>query len=228
MSTDNNLITSITPTFFLKKVNFDTIITNYNNNKYSTLSALSHKPNTDSYIGTNIKLNDKTIGFQCVFNNNLIRIHGKEKSYNVCMNCNQSITGYCSLGIPYKITSMEIKNESYNYIYDIEIDGETCSIECTFSYLKRLGHKKMNLSSRYMDSEELLRIMQYLLFGEMKLKEANFLSLIPHGNESLNEWRKKLHMYTEYKELENIIVIEPKERSEKVELKKPIIKLNIQ
>jgi hypothetical protein len=212
---ENSLIKSVNPTFFLKKVNYDIIVTNYNSGKYFNIPTLTHKPNISAFIGKPLKIDNRPVGFEIVIKDTIIIVKGKETRYNICANCKLDINGFCSIGIPINMskTTTVMNQANYNLIH-FETKGETCSTECSLSFYKRIGNHKMNLSGRYMDSETLLKLIHYLLFGESHLYEAaDITTLIPYGSTSINDYRKKLHMIPELAELKIIDLIDTSDKS---------------
>jgi hypothetical protein len=203
---ENQLIKSVNPTFFLKKINYENVINSYNEGKFVNIPTLTHKPNISAFIGKPLKIDSKPIGFEITIGNTIVIVKGRDTRYYICANCRLDINGFCGFGVPICMskTTTVISNMNYNLI-QFETKGETCSTECSFSFYKRMGNHKMNLSGRYMDSETLLRLLHYLLFGESCLQEAaDITSLVPYGNVSINDYRKKLHMIPELSELKII------------------------
>lgn len=197
------LIKSVNPTFFLRKTNWDQVIQNYNQGKYAVIQPTAQKtvptavPST--YQGKIIKQNNRPIGFQVQLPGTLLIVRGRENSYGICANCRTDTTGFCSIGVPYCIKRTETKE---GVTIEFGVDGETCSTECSLSYYKKMGGHKISMSVRYLDSEHQLRLLHYLLFKDFDLREApEITQLIPFGDKSVAEYRKKLHMYSEYKEL---------------------------
>jgi hypothetical protein len=219
---ENQLIKSVNPSFFLKKVNYDTIITNYNEGKYANIPTLTYKPNISAFIGKPVKVDNRPVGFEIVIKDTIIIVKGRETRYNMCANCRLDTNGFCSFGIPINMskTTTIVNNFNYNLL-QFETKGETCSDECSLSCYKRIGNHKMNLSGRYMDSETLLRLLHYLLFGEPLQEAADVTTIVPYGNVSINDFRKRLHMIPELSELK---IIETDSSNEKSKTPKIVIK----
>lgn len=210
---NKTLITSVNPSFFLKKLNYNNLINDYNSGKFNNIKpVLLYNKDIETNIVKLNKVIEKPIGFQVLLGNTLVVIKGKSNRYGICANCRADYTGFCGIGIPYKFskydqndTYMDSDSKSIKNVLQFETEGETCSIECSFSYYKKNGGSKLIMNTRFMDSEQMLIMILFLLFNKTELKEApDTTLLIPYGNTSITEYRKNLHMYSEYKELQNI------------------------
>jgi hypothetical protein len=216
MTSENTLVKSINPTLHLKKVNFDVISANYAAGIYSSIPAITHKPNVSMFLGVTINTEDKPIGFSINLGNFVVVLKGKNTRYNICGACKHEYKGFCGFGIPTSLVQQEINGLKY---FIFTVTGETCSTECTFSLIKLSKCKSFRLSCRYIDPETAIKLIHYLVFGEElnSLKEApDPLCLIPMGITTINEYRKKLHMIPEYIELKPI-------NNEIIENKKSVI-----
>jgi hypothetical protein len=192
-----DLITSVDPSFFLKKVNFDAISANYSAGKYNLVPTLTHVPNINNYIAHTIKKEDRPIGFRIDLPNLTVIIQGKETRYNLCCNDRNDYKGFCGFGIPIAMHKTEVDKRK---IISFITEGETCSPECSYSLYKKFGNTKVHLGGKYVDSESLLKLMAYLLFGIELTEAPDITLLIPYGNTTLPDYRKHLHMLSEYVE----------------------------
>jgi len=203
----NKTIVSIKPTFFLRKVKYENVVNNYNLGKYSILPAIIYKPKNNNYIAQPIKNLEKTVGFQTKIGSVLYIIKGEERK-GICANCQLSTSGFCSIGIPYKIERVENSNFEDNKvqtIVTIYVNGEICSPECSLSYIKKIGRLGFGLNPKYAYSEQMIRNIYSMLYNDNKeLKEApSITELIPFGEMNVNAYRKNLHLYIEKIESHN-------------------------
>src|SRR5665647_1047472 len=175
MSSPSKAIVNVIPSFLLRKVKYENVINNYNAGKYSVIPAINNKPKNTCFIGQPIKSSDKLIGFQVKIGSVLYIIKGEERK-GICANCQLNTSGFCSIGIPHKIVRAENSNVEDNRIQStvtIYVNGEICSPECALSYIKKIGRVGFGLNPKYSYSEQMIRHIASMLFGNIKeLKEA--------------------------------------------------------
>jgi hypothetical protein len=191
-----NLI--VNPTFVLRKVDYESIKSKIVQKDYTdfyNISELNFK-NPLNNFNFNYTSTQNQIGFSILKNKTLIKVLGRNKSYNICSNCRLDYTGYHGFGIPYKIMGYSANTgESYNNVCVILVAGETCSLECSYSYYLKMGVYKTSLNPKYLDSESLIRFAFNTLFPNTKLIAAPELTeLVPFGDLSISDFRKRLHM----------------------------------
>jgi hypothetical protein len=191
-NTNNSLITGVNPTFFLYGVNYDNIATSYNSGKYSTLPPLKYVPNTTGYIAHTVERENKPIGFKIALSDGtVLTLLGREYRYGICSNCRTEYKGYVSWGIP---DGMTRTSDSITFT----VGGEFCSPECAYSFYKRNGKSKVKCTGDTADSETMLHLIMYLLWGTSVTEAPDVRLLIPYGTYTTLQYRVYLHMIPEY------------------------------
>lgn len=165
-------IAAYIPTFTLKGVSHNNVLSKYGRGDYSDASIVEGTPR-DNMRGNMYSYSDKeNITHKIVTTNheayNIFINNDKSMKCNKCLWCRRDLeVGEMGIGIPIKL---EIGDRGYTYHVDLPYH---CSHSCALSTLRRRQSSRIHRDTIYTDSESLL-IHQHrtLMPGSPPLKES--------------------------------------------------------
>lgn len=194
MTDTNSIVVGVTPTFLLRHVNYDTVNAAQTAGKYAEIPPLTYVPNTVAYVGYNILQEARPVGFSMKLGDgSTLIIQGREYRYNLCAHCRSDYRGYVGFGIPRSMTR-NLETRTVTFV----VEGEMCSPECAYSYYKGICKSRMIAESKYTDSETMLHLLVYLLWGCNATDAPDPRLLVPFGTHTPTAYRRHLHMIPEY------------------------------
>lgn len=215
------MATRVTPTFLLKGVEQQKLISDYQQGyfsvprKKSKIIISEDTPILDKIYSTSNS--EPIFSFKDNYNNNIIiattghddfeiytRSGGKLQEGGRCNFCRQDFTEI-AIGYPIKqqelsiLTRNEKDQEIYRNIYVFWVDGKFCKFSCALAHIRNMLAKSSEYRDPTMsDSERLLKQMYKLVYpnsGVLRPSQDPNLLKINGGSLTKEEWENEKHVY---------------------------------